>query len=256
MSWEMLPVNYTDAVWSGLKRYNEIGNEDGTVSFQDVTTYSGKEKSFFSAKDANRMNTALNTLMSMVENGTNLYAAFQEYFDTQKVLFENEADAFESQQEAAFTSWFNSIKNQLSGDVAGNLVNRIDALDTKTTQMQTTSNQYYHDGMMFLPSYQEKMVVMTGDAIDVTLASVFKKEVSSAVTLSFSSTDSIGEGYVYSLLLVLKMTASVSVTFPTSVKWAGDTPALENGKTYEIVMRTYDGGTSWIASAGEGADNA
>ena len=40
MSWELLPVNYTDAVWSGLKRYNTITNEDGTVSFQDVTAYS------------------------------------------------------------------------------------------------------------------------------------------------------------------------------------------------------------------------
>lgn len=61
MSWELLPVNYTDAVWSGLKRYNTITTEDGTVSFQDVTAYSNKEKSFFGARDANRMNEALNT---------------------------------------------------------------------------------------------------------------------------------------------------------------------------------------------------
>ena len=93
MSWELLPVNYTDAVWSGLKRYNTITNEDGTVSFQDVTAYSNKEKSFFGARDANRMNEALNTLMSMVENGSDLYEAFQNYFTTQKGLFENEADS-------------------------------------------------------------------------------------------------------------------------------------------------------------------
>lgn len=43
MAWELLPVDYTDAVWSGLKRYNTVNNEDGTVSFQDVTVYSGKE---------------------------------------------------------------------------------------------------------------------------------------------------------------------------------------------------------------------
>lgn len=54
MSWELLPVNYTDAVWSGLKRYNTITNEDGTVSFQDVTAYSNKETSFFGARDANK----------------------------------------------------------------------------------------------------------------------------------------------------------------------------------------------------------
>ena len=84
----MLPTDYTDAVWSGLKKYSQIDNSDGTVSFQDVTVYSGKEKSFFGAKDANQMNEALNTIMSMVENGTNLYEAFQTYFATQKTLFE------------------------------------------------------------------------------------------------------------------------------------------------------------------------
>ena len=65
MAWELLPVDYTDAVWAGLKRYNQINNEDGSVSFQDITSYTGKEKSFFGAKDANRMNEALNTIMSI-----------------------------------------------------------------------------------------------------------------------------------------------------------------------------------------------
>ena len=92
MAWKLLPTDYTDAVWSGLKKYAQVDNPDGTVSFQDVTVYSGKEKSFFGAKDANRMNEALNTIMSMVENGTDLYEDFQNYFTTQKKLFENEAN--------------------------------------------------------------------------------------------------------------------------------------------------------------------
>lgn len=158
MAWSMLPTNYTDAVWSGLKRYSMVNNEDGTVSFQDVTVYSNKENSFFGARDANRMNEALNTIMSMLENGTDLYTAFQEYFATQKVLFENTADAtqtdfeeyvaglkaegdqlietiktdyrdeiteFEAAQEQVFNTWFELIKGQLSEDVAGNLQNQI-----------------------------------------------------------------------------------------------------------------------------------
>ena len=60
MAWKLLPTDYTDAVWSGLKRYTQVDNSDGTVSFNDVTTYTNKEKSFFGAKDANRMNEALN----------------------------------------------------------------------------------------------------------------------------------------------------------------------------------------------------
>lgn len=158
MAWELLPVNYTDAVWSGLKRYSMVNNEDGTVSFQDVTVYSHKENSFFGAKDANRMNEALNTIVSMLENGTDLYTAFQDYFATQKTLFEDTATAtqtgfedyvadlkaegdeiietiktdyrdeiteFEAAQEQVFNTWFELIKGQLSSDIAGNLQNQI-----------------------------------------------------------------------------------------------------------------------------------
>jgi len=47
MAWSLLPTNYTDAVWNGLKKYTKVDNADGTVSFNDVTAYTNKEKSFF-----------------------------------------------------------------------------------------------------------------------------------------------------------------------------------------------------------------
>lgn len=65
MVWTLLPVNYTNAVWSGLKKYNLITNPDDTVSLQDVTVYSNKETSFFGANDANLINGAINTLMTL-----------------------------------------------------------------------------------------------------------------------------------------------------------------------------------------------
>lgn len=68
MSWDNLPTNYTDAVWSGMKKYNLITNDDGTVSLQDVTVYSNRETSFFGAKDANQMNAAINTVMSFINS--------------------------------------------------------------------------------------------------------------------------------------------------------------------------------------------
>lgn len=177
MAWENLPVNYTDAVWSGLKRYSMVNNEDGTVSFQDVTVYSHKENSFFGAKDANRMNEALNTIMSMLENGTDLYTAFQDYFATQKTLFEDTANAtqtgfeeyvadlkiegdeiietiktdyrteiteFEAAQEQVFNTWFELIKGQLSSDVAGNLQNQITDNVERITLLEymTLNNDY------------------------------------------------------------------------------------------------------------------
>lgn len=192
MAWELLPVNYTDAVWSGLKKYNTITNEDGTVSFQDVTVYSNKELSFFGAKDANRMNEALNTIMSMLENGTDLYTAFQNYFTLQKGLFEDtanqtqsdfnaymeglkaegdkaidtiktdyrtEIDEFETQQEELFNTWFNFIKGQLGEDVAGNLQNQIDALDTKTDGFDPRETVFSEDGTTITETYGDKEIV-------------------------------------------------------------------------------------------------
>lgn len=163
MAWELLPVDYTDAVWAGLKRYNQINNEDGSVSFQDITSYTGKAKSFFGAKDANRMNEALNTIMSMVENGTDLYTAFQNYFAEQKTLFEQEADskatefdnytdnleqeykasmaAFESQQQQIYNAWFQAMKDQLSKDAAGNLQNQCTELDERLTLLEQMTMQ-------------------------------------------------------------------------------------------------------------------
>lgn len=163
MAWELLPVDYTDAVWAGLKRYNQINNEDGSISFQDITSYTGKEKSFFGAKDANRMNEALNTIMSMVENGTDLYTAFQNYFAEQKTLFEQEADskatefdnytdnleqeykvsmaAFESQQQQIYNAWFQAMKDQLSKDAAGNLQNQCTELDERLTLLEQMTMQ-------------------------------------------------------------------------------------------------------------------
>lgn len=163
MAWELLPVDYTDAVWAGLKRYNQINNEDGSVSFQDITSYTGKEKSFFGAKDANRMNEALNTIMSMVENGADLYTAFQNYFAEQKTLFEQEADskatefdnytdnleqeykasmaAFESQQQQIYNAWFQAMKDQLSKDAAGNLQNQCTELDERLTLLEQMTMQ-------------------------------------------------------------------------------------------------------------------
>jgi len=113
MAWTLLPVNYTDAVWSGLKKYTQVDNDDGTVSFQDVTTYTNKEKSFFGAADANRMNEALNTIMSMVENGTDLYEAFQTYFDTQKTLFLGEGDEVIEAARANANTKYNTFSDDL-----------------------------------------------------------------------------------------------------------------------------------------------
>ena len=169
MAWKLLPTDYTDAVWSGLKRYTQVDNFDGTVSFNDVTTYTNKEKSFFGAKDANRMNEALNYIMSMLENGTNLYEEFQTYFTTQKELFKSSGDSsyqeltqyfvnlkaqgdsslaqiektyeehmttYKGEQTAAFNTWFAGIKGKLNEDIAGSLQNQITEVDERLAALE------------------------------------------------------------------------------------------------------------------------
>lgn len=169
MAWKLLPTDYADAVWSGLKRYTQVDNSDGTVSFNDVTTYTNREKSFFGAKDANRMNEALNYIMSMLENGTNLYEEFQTYFTTQKELFKSSGDSsyqeltqyfvnlkaqgdsslaqiektyeehmitYEGEQTAAFNTWFAGIKGKLNEDIAGSLQNQITEVDERLAALE------------------------------------------------------------------------------------------------------------------------
>lgn len=158
MAWELLPTDYVDAVWQGLKRYTQVDNEDGTVSFQDVTQYTQREKSFFGAHEANRMDEALNILMSMVEGGTDIYEDFLLYFDTQKEEFEEEAvkkqaefenftkkledgyadhiSQFMNTQESIFNVWFDTVKGQLSTDVAGDLQNQIDDIEERQSRLE------------------------------------------------------------------------------------------------------------------------
>lgn len=220
MAWELLPVNYTDATWSGLKKYTEVQNGDGTVSFQDVTVYSNKENSFFGAKEANRMNEALNTLMSMVENGTDLYTAFQNYFTTQKGLFEDTADAtqedftayvegleaqgdsiiqtiktdyskeiadFKTQQEQLFNTWFEFVKNQLGEDVAGNLQNQIDSLDVKTDGFDPRKTVFSADGQTITETYGNKKIETNFVSADKIIQKLYEGELLTLTkTITFS----------------------------------------------------------------------
>ena len=159
MAWELLRVDYTDASWVGLKKYNQISNHDGTVSFQDVTQYSNFDRSFYGARDANRVNEAINTIMAMVEGNTDLYTAFQNYFNTQKTQFESRGNTtiseiertyrehmntYEREQAGTFNTWFNGIKNQLSGNAIGNLQNQVNEVDDRLAKLEhmVLTNQF------------------------------------------------------------------------------------------------------------------
>lgn len=163
MAWERLRTDYKDAVWPGLKRYVLIDNGDNTISLRDVTIYTVYDESFFGALDANRINEAINRIVAALENGTDLYEIFTEFFENQQEAFKGKATLdldtfnvfldnlkstansdvtqmkkdytaeitqFEKNQEDLFTQWFDLIKGQLSADQAGKLQIEINDLTT------------------------------------------------------------------------------------------------------------------------------
>ena len=125
MSWELLKTDYQDAAFEGMRKYSMIENTDGTVSFVDVTVYTVKDQAFFGANDANKSNAAVNAILAALEDGTDLYEAFSNFFEEQENLFRDKMDSYMSVQQTSFGTWFDTIKNQLSTDAAGKLQNQL-----------------------------------------------------------------------------------------------------------------------------------
>lgn len=91
-------------------------------------------------------------------------------------------------------------------------------------------------------------LVITPSSLDINCASsnYFSKTIAANSTFTFSNVPS---GVAYSFTLELTHTSG-SVTWPASVKWAGDTPPiLTTGKTHLFMFVTDDGGTRWRASS-------
>lgn len=201
MAWETLRTDYVDAVFDGLRKYQMIANQDNTYSFADVTVYAVKEGAFIGAKDINAMNVAMNLIMAALNNGTNLYDVFTQFFENQKVLFEETADnynddfeeylanlrksvmeqctqletdyteeitQFISNQETAFNDWYDSVKEQCA-QLQTDYVNEI----TQFEQVQETAfntwfsfikNQLTEDAAGHLQEEILKLTSQLGDA--------------------------------------------------------------------------------------------
>jgi hypothetical protein len=82
--------------------------------------------------------------------------------------------------------------------------------------------------------------------IDCSTANYFTKTISANSTFTFSSAPS---SRAYGFTLELTHTSG-TITWPTSVKWPGDTaPTLSTGKTHLFTFVTDDGGTRWRGAA-------
>ena len=102
-----LKTNYVDDVLDSsknqLRKYQQIQNDDGTVSFVDVTEYSTTGTSF-GAKDINDTNAAVNELNNSLEH----YWLKTERSNVEKIGFlYNETAANPDGTTGAFEIWFN-----------------------------------------------------------------------------------------------------------------------------------------------------
>ena len=77
-----------------------------------------------------RINTALcGWVNSLIQADTTaIFNQYQAWFTAQTGLYQTDMTAAETQFQADFTAWFNTVKDQLSGDIAGNLASQISAI--------------------------------------------------------------------------------------------------------------------------------
>jgi len=115
-----------------------------------------------------------------------------------------------------------------------------------TGQLYTSSGKTWKwDGAAWVANtdvFSSNAVAISALDIDCGLSNYFTKTIAANSTFTFSNVPS---GVAYSFTLELTHTSG-TVTWPTSVKWAGDVaPSLTTGKTHLFVFTTDDTGSRW-----------
>ena len=94
-------------------------------------------------------------------------------------------------------------------------------------------------------SYNETYVLMSSDDVDCEAGNVFNRSISANTTFTFSNPPATGTAYGFVLRLVVNGTRTV--TWPSSVDWAGGTApdAPASGEVDIYCFITYNGGSTW-----------
>jgi len=129
---------------------------------------------------------------------------------------------------------------------------------TNTTQLATTAftaaglalkaslaaAQTFTEVQTFGKAVREKAVVVAAANLDLSLAAVYTKTVSGAITLTISNAPA--DTVVTSIILMLTNGGSAAVTYWSGVKWAGGSPPdLTASGLDALGFFTIDGGTNW-----------
>ena len=99
-------------------------------------------------------------------------------------------------------------------------------------------------------SYNETYVAMGANDVDCETGNFFSKTISANTTFTFSNPPASGTAFGF--VLELTVSGTRTVTWPTSVDWAGGiTPnAPADGETDIFCFLTRDGGTTWYGFLG------
>jgi len=99
----------------------------------------------------------------------------------------------------------------------------------------------------FSGSVVERIVAVSGTAIDCSTGNYFTKTITGATTFTFTN---VPTGVAYAFTFEVTLNGSNAITWPSSVKWPADTaPTITDGKTQVFVFLTDDGGTRWRGSS-------
>ena len=99
-----------------------------------------------------------------------------------------------------------------------------------------------------LKDYGETKVAMAAHAVDLSLGNVQTYTLSGNQTLTFTNPPASGTSGSFTLLVTNG--GSATLTWPTSVDWAGGTaPTLTASGIDAMVFTTIDGGTIWYGFA-------
>jgi len=114
----------------------------------------------------------------------------------------------------------------------------------------TTSVGVDVTGELIADSYNETYVALSGTTptVDCESGNVFALSTTGNTTFTFSNPPASGTAYGF----MLKLTAggTHTITYPSSVDWAGATApdAPASGETDVLVFTTVDGGTTWYGA--------
>ena len=184
-------------------------------------------------------------LTGTLGSSSNTITISNKQFTASEVLYVNIANTqILSSQYSVSASGSNTVIT-LTQTIPANTEYEI-VLFTGNTQMADNTDY------AILPStlYQH-MATVDGSVVALNKAfTIYKKTVSSAVTLNFT----MPQGYTSSLgvltfELFIDMTTAANILWTPTISWNGGTaPAFNQIKKYLLSFRTFDGGTSWIGN--------